>query len=150
MASIPTDSSPSTTHAFRVHANLHGLVPIEPTVWHQIIQHVLPLGPANAAVRLLVLTGRGTVCESIEALQLQTDSFGFLLTFHISAQQLLPDLKIANSAGADSAGKVIDSRRLFLRRYLSHRHGWQPSTALLAEALIRSGYGQVLEGGTPT
>ena len=97
MSSNPPDVNAPQSHVFRARDNGHGLEPIDPDAWQQIVEHTLPLQPANAAVRLLVVTGTDTVCESVEALQLQTDSFGFLLTWDATDTQSLPALDHSSS-----------------------------------------------------
>lgn len=159
MSANPPESGAPQSHVFRARDEFQGLTEIAPEDWQQIVQHALPLEPANAAVRLIVITGtvfsreanrethsetgavtiRQAVCNSIEALQVQTDSFGFLRNWDANVAQSLPPLNnIPNTA------RVIDSRQQFLRRYLSHRHSWQPPTPLIAEALLRSGYSDTL------
>jgi len=71
---------------------MQGLAQIAPETWQQIVRQLVPLEPANAAVRLIVVTGTTTTCESVEALQLQTDDFGFLLNWDTSVTQELPPL----------------------------------------------------------
>ena len=151
MSASPPESGAPQSHVFRARDEFHGLTPIAPDDWQQIVQHALPLQPANAAVRLIVITGtvfnkttvtattRKAVCHSIEALQVQTDSFGFLRNWDTSVAQSLPPL-----TPILKKGNVIDSRQQFLHRYLSHRHSWQPPSTLIAEALLRSGYSDAL------
>lgn len=141
MASKPPQTSDTVTHVFRATPDLTALEVISPGNWQHIVDHTLPLQPANAEVKLLLVTGRGTTCETVDALQLQTDSYGFLLTWDASSAQSEHQTGQAQSATSN----VIDSRHRFLRRYLSHRHGWQPSTSLVAEALIRAGYAQSID-----
>ena len=179
---IPQIPQIPQSHVFRVLDEFHGLTLIAPDTWQQIVQHALPLQPANAAVRLIVITGTVTstvtstemgtvtnyksICKSIEALQVQTDSFGFLRNWDTTETQSLPPLESPTvpptvppttpptaTPGTPRAtlptqtgkkGRVIDSRQHFMRRYLSHRYSWHPPAPLIAQALLRSGYGDAL------
>jgi len=60
-----------------------------------------------------------------------------------SVAQSLPPLSPANRPDKKKSS-VIDSRQQFLRRYLTHRHSWHPPAPLIAEALLRSGYSDLL------
>ena len=104
-----------------------GLEPIPIDVWQQIVAGRRPLEPANATTRLLILSGRSGVCERVSPVQLQTDAFGFVLTWHADPPPPLP-------------GAVVDSRWRFLQRFVSHRHSWQPEPATLARALQLAGF----------
>lgn len=148
MASPPQAASQPIAHVFRWRAEYSTLDEIPAAIWAQIAQHQRPLQPANATVRLLLIQGhdnaglslldegptaKNMVCESIDPLQLQTDNFGFLLTWDASPKTVLPQLTSTKSS-------VIDSRQRFLQRYISHRHTWRPSKMLLAQALLQAGY----------
>lgn len=187
MLANPPEPGAPQSHVFRAQGEFHGLTQIAPGDWQQIVQHALPLEPANAAVRLIVITGTVTsgtdtpgtdtpgtdtsgtdtpgtvtpgtvtpstvstdkvsthkaVCNTIEALLVQTDSFGFLRNWDASVAQSLPPLSPANRPDKKKSS-VIDSRQQFLRRYLTHRHSWHPPAPLIAEALLRSGYSDLL------
>jgi len=93
MSANPPESGAPQSHVFRAHSDIEGLSHIEPDTWQQIVQHALPLQPANAAVRLIVVTGTAISCNSIEALQVQTDNFGFLRNWDTNLTQSMPPLE---------------------------------------------------------
>lgn len=137
MASNPPDTSAPLTRVFRVHEDMGGLEQIGESQWQQIVSRALPLQPVNAVVRLIVVTGSAEACDSLEALQLQTDNYGYLLEWDLSKATQI-------NTGQINSAQIIDARQLFLQRYLSHRHSWRPSQPLVVEALIRSGYATLL------
>lgn len=204
MASIPPIASEPVAHVFRIQPGYPQLEEIPQPVWQQIVQHQLPLQPANATIKLLLLqgqqyktqelhryapvrqdpasrlyrlnnsTGANTdntdnnedtedtedsasqnTCHSIDALQLQTDGFGFLMTWDAStvtstvtapttapATSSSTNLPSTNNTPGSSrkTGTVIDLRERFLQRYIAHRHAWHPSRHLLVQALTQAGY----------
>jgi len=69
---------------------------------------------------------RPSECTQIDALRLQTDEFGFLMTWDATGL----------TAGRHTATtRVFDARHLFLQRHIAHRHSWQPEPELLTQAL---------------
>gem|GEM_PF-4728571 len=60
MLANPPEPGAPQSHVFRAQGEFHGLTQIAPGDWQQIVQHALPLEPANAAVRLIVITGTVT------------------------------------------------------------------------------------------
>ncbi len=151
MAHLPTDQLHSTFRVFRLLPNGRDLSEIPQPIWQQIANHNRPLLPANGSVKLLLISGRGhgqnSHCEAIDALRLQTDDFGFLMTWDASPSSLEltapPSAQTQGKSGAQAAaqpGALIDARPRFLQRYIAHRHSWLPGPALLAEALTLAGY----------
>ena len=146
MDRIPTDHLQPNVRVFRLEPNGRDLTEIPHAIWQQIASHNRPLQPANGSVKLLLISGRGTGenshCETVDALRLQTDDFGFLLTWDASTESASqpagqPPLQ-AQANG--QTGILVDARHRFLQRYIAHRHSWLPGPALLAQALALAGY----------
>lgn len=157
MAFLQSNQLDPELRVFRLAPNGRDLSEIPPSIWQQIINHERPLQPANGSVKVLLLqltpqptipsarterlqptlAGEGhdsarepdTACKRIDALRLQTDEFGFLLTWDATG--------VSGTRGGTPSARLVDASHLFLRRYLSHRHSWQPEPALLNQALQR-------------
>ena len=78
-------------------------------------------------IRLLALTLRDGVCESIEPFLIDVDANGYLVK---------KDIALAPLDALDPC--VVDLRALFISRYVRHAHQWHPATWVLSEAFERS------------
>lgn len=146
MAHIPTDQPHCELRIFRLAPNGRDLSEIPYPVWQQIISHQRPIEPANGFIKVLILKGQQKqggdsygVCKTIDAIRLQTDSFGFALTFLVTSDATA-NPKLPGPATRRTGPNLIDARQRFLHRYIAHRHSWQPQPGLLAKALALAGY----------
>ena len=152
MAISQTTPLQAHVRVFRLAPNGRDLSAIPHAIWQQIINHERPLQPANGSVKVLLLqlyiepdgeqrlyeqrVCTQLVCKQIDALRLQTDEFGFLLTWDATAVQA--DKAVADNAVADRtvATRLVDARHLFLQRFIAHRHSWHPHPTLVTKAIV--------------
>ena len=103
-----------------------GLSSVPQALWRGILSGTHPF-PAtfNREKRLLLVLSRDGVCHCVDPIKVRVDEAGYLTTLDASVTAL--------------PNNIIDLRARFIQRYLRRHHAWEPPTAVLLEALVRSG-----------
>jgi len=134
-----SDAPPPQQHVFRHRSATAGfpdtLILLCPSNWQQIVRGTRPFDGHQhtpGQERLLVILSRSHRCERIDAIKVQTDQYGFLLTLDATLAPL-PD-------------SVVDLRGQLIRRYLQRRHVWQPNPSLIDQALSHAGVQALVDG----
>jgi hypothetical protein len=100
---------------------------VPPASWERFSRGLAPLSlevaSAPGRIDLLAVTLRDGRCEVIDPLSVIVDEHGYLFR---------PDLRLRP---LPHARQLFDARGIFLSRYLMHAHRWQPSMAIIEEAL---------------